>query len=252
LGVDKYTKISRETFAFIIVGIDILGIIILLASFIFIKISQNTTEKIFKEEIIQISDFTLHFSNLEFKADKIYEEFENIYCHLNEVYKVEIKNRMRKIYETDKSISLSTTKTIEGNKTLLELERLENLRKNNNNIFYDINFTFVDMNRIDIIIQKNKLVTNRKKLEFERNYNECITENRKYKLDQEINQIKSEEEKLLEDYLKFKENSQKIDDVYITFKNTEEVELIKNAYKKGIFTRCCIIICCNKKSIKHL
>lgn len=206
--------------------------------------SQLKTEEIFLEEIILISDFTLHFNDIKFNANKIYEEFEDFYNHLNYVYKIEIQKKIDFIkYEGN----FSDEENIK-----LEIERLEKLKETNNNIFYDINFTFVDMNRIEIILQKNKLVTKRKKLEFERNYTENIPENRKYRLDVDIKAIKHEEEILLEKFTEFKQNSQIIDDLYITFKNTEEVELIKNAYKKGKISRCWTIFCCNKKSIEHL
>ena len=243
------TRLNRETFAFLVVAIDILGILILFLSFFFIKRSQNKTEQIFLEEIIFISDFTLHFSNIRFNADKIYEDFEDFYNHLNNVYKVEIQKKIDKINQKDKSL--------QENEIKLELERLEQLKENNNNIFYDINFTFVDMDRIETIFKKNKLVIKRKKLEFEfekleKDFDENITKNRKYRLDLDIRNVKKEEERLLEEYLKFKKNFQIIDDVYVTFKNTEEVEIIKNAYKKGKISRCCTIFCCNRISIKHL
>ena len=64
-------KLDRETFAFIIVGIDILGVFILLISLKVISRSQKISEEIFKDEIVNISDFTLQFKNMQFNSEKI-------------------------------------------------------------------------------------------------------------------------------------------------------------------------------------
>lgn len=78
----------------------------------------------------------------------------------------------------------------------------------------------------------------------------------------EVLKIKSSEEdlkeiflriqKLDEKYLNSKKTNEIINDVYITFYNTDQCEEIKKAYKKSQFYRFCLWCCCSEKRIKHL
>ena len=132
------------------------------------------------------------------------------------------------------------------------MERLEKLKESNENILYDINYTFVDQKRINILLKKNQLVSKRKKIEFEKNNTENIGEYKLKELEVIIEDFKFDEEKLLNEFKKSQKNFEKIDDIYVTFKTTEEPYIFQNAYKRGIMSRCCTIFCCNRKSIEHL
>jgi hypothetical protein len=181
---------------------------------------------------------------MQFNIDKIYDDFEILYNHLRNVYKIEIEKKLEKVKKRGKDI--------DEKDVLLEIERLEKLKENNEDIFYDINYSFLDNRRINIILEKNQLVNERKKIEFEKNYSENIPEAKIKELEANIEDIKLEEEKLLNEFKESKKNFGKIDDIYITFKNTEEASVIKNAYKIGKISRCCKIMCCNRKSIQYL
>lgn len=206
--------------------------------------SQADTEEIFKEDITLISDYSLHFQNMQFDSDKIYENFEDFYSHLQLVYKIELENKIKEIEKRELNI--------EEKKVLLELERLKKIKENCDDIFYDINYTFVNNNRIQITLKKKQLVERRKKFEFELYNIENLDELKKKELEIIIEDLKSTEERLLEDYKKSESNLEKVDDIFVTFKSTEQVEILKNAYKKTKLGRCCTIFCCNRKSIEHL
>lgn len=180
---------------------------------------------------------------MNFDSIKILEDIEDFYCHLIEVYNIEMDKKYIKTKKRNKGI--------DEKDVLIELERLEKLKKDNINIIYDINYTFVNNIRINIILKKNRLVTQRKKYELEKNL-ENIKEDKKREIEIRIEDIKFEEEKLNEEYIKSKLNMSKIDDIYVTFKSTEDVEIIKKAYRLGICTRFWRIFCCNKQSIDHL
>ena len=147
----KILKIFGATVAGIAL---ILGVLALLISLLAISRSQKVSEEIFKEEIIMISDFTLHFQNMNFESKKITVDLENFFYHLVDVYKIEIDKKYQKVKRNEDRI--------EKNEVLKELERLEYLIKNPFNILYDINYTFVDQIGISIILEKNSISSKRK------------------------------------------------------------------------------------------
>ena len=85
----KDTTFKRKYFPFIAVGIDILGGILLLIILMIIPCSHKVTKKYFKEKMIQISDYTLHIEDLNFKTANIYVDVSQLLEHLDNVIKIE-------------------------------------------------------------------------------------------------------------------------------------------------------------------
>jgi len=133
-----------------------------------------------------------------------------------------------------------------------EAERLGLNIKNNENIIYDINYPLVDQTKLDIILKKNDLSGERIKLQYQAKIERNQNKDKYEKLNEQVMKKKKIEAELDEEYIRNINSFGKIDDIYITFYNTEDCEVIRNAYNKSAFKRCCTIFCCNRKKIKHL
>jgi len=219
--------------------------ITLFISLFFISKSQTTTEEKFREDYLKISNFTLHFANLELKGDNFYEELNLFQSHIKSVYDKQIEIKLDKIKN---GLNLSD---ININREE-EAKKLEKEMKNRESIIYDINYTLVNQNKLDIILEKNNLFGERMKLEYQA---EKVKEQNKddfNKINSDIFKLKKKENDLDQKYLANKNNFTKIDDIYITFYNSEDCEIIRQAYDRSKFSRCCTIFCCNRKKIQYL
>ena len=243
---DKEYNIDRATFSFITVGIDLLSILTLFISLFIISKSQEITEQKFTEDFLKISNFTLHFSDVGLDGTRFNEELESFYNHLKSVYDIELEKKIEKLQDP---MNLSYPQ-IDDRKA--EAERLDQSKKAKENIIYDINYPLVNQTKLDIVLKKNILHGERIKLQYhiekEKNRNK-----EKYEiLNQEFMKTKQKEAELDEEYIRNINSFIKIDDIYVTFYNTEDCEVIRSAYSKSSFNRCCTIFCCNRKKIKYL
>jgi hypothetical protein len=212
-----YNYMKRTDFSFVVVGIDLASMITLLISLIVITISQRNTERYFKENVVSLSDYTIHFQDLDIDQDKIYPELDNFLKHIYKVAKVEYPQF-------------------------------------NENLIYDINYPVITNHKLDLILEKNNLTQyiNVKRTEIMKNEN-TYSVSKLEKLKKNLAIMREKEKDLREKIEKYNvEKMKKVNDLYITFTSQSYRNKIIKAYNRGCCTRCCIICCCRTKTIKHL
>lgn len=212
-------KVPRDKFSFIIVAIDCGSMLILLIGLIIIPISQTKNQKYFKENVIQISHFSLHFNNLGLKQERINHELSDFIIHLNNVFKNELPKEAgteQLIYEfthpilTDHKLDL----VLDKNKTV---ERMNNYRKD-----LELNEQFYNTYKIERIRKQiNKLHEREKQLEKEIEKSNMI-------------ELKT------------------VNDAYVTFSKQHYKETIYKVYNRNKCKRCCLFCSCMGYRIRHL
>jgi hypothetical protein len=90
-------------------------------------------------------------------------------------------------------------------------------------------------------IKQDKL-NSEKKIQFDDN---------KYKYVKKLDELKSKMKKIKQK-IKNRDELHYIDEAYLTFRNQKIAHFFYEAYKKNKSVRCCYIICCQYKKIKHL
>lgn len=211
-------KISRTDFAYGVAFIDVASMLVLLIALIVMVFAQRRLEKYFKENVIEISDYTLHFKDLNFNQTAIKQELNSFLSHL---YNVNL---------------------------------VENPEDKDEDIIYDIVYPVVTDKKLDLIIDKNKLMEKIKikKTDLEVNQKDYTSEKIE-KIRTEIAKLREEEEKIRHDIVQSNKTEMKIvNDVYVTFTKQETRDRINAGYKKGCCTRCCLICCCQRHRIQHL
>jgi len=203
--------VDRASIAWIIVALDLASMASLLITMIIIPMSQERVAKFFRENVVKISDYTIHFKNLNFDNSIIYKELDDFIAHLNKIHHHE-------------------------NPYLLEEE----------DFIYDINFPLFNDKKIDMLrkrIQINSQIEEKEKELIKTQEDKLLEEIMKLKREeQELgNKIREAHYDCLP----------KINDVYITFTKQSYRNKILKAYTKGRCTRCCTICCCKFHTIKH-
>ena len=204
------SSVNRASVAWIIVGIDVGSMIILIMAMLIIPMSQTRTEKFFKENVVQISDYTIHFKNLNLSNYTIYKELDDFIAHLHKIHQHE-------------------------NPYLLEEEEF----------IYDINYPIFNDLKIGMLKEKVEIsaLIEEKENQFQEHYDEKLLEEidelkeKEEKLNQEIRETHYS-------YLP------KINDVYVTFTKQSFKNKLTKAYLRGCCTRCCIICCCRFHTLK--
>ncbi len=184
---------------------------------------------------------------MELDGENLNQELEFFYSHLKTVYDINLGEQIKNLGNRN-----SRSYEIDPNKRIEEVNRLKNNLKSKENIIYDINYTFVDQNKLDIILEKNDLQGKKVKLQHEIQLQKDMDKDKYEELTKQLSDLKKDEVCLEEQYLNDKNNFKKIDDVYVTFYNTEDCEIIRSSYNKSNLNRCCKILCCNRKKIQHL
>jgi len=214
----------------------------------FIIISNlKDLETKYKENYILISNYTLHLNEASFDSKNINGEFNQLLKHFSKVLKLEAEN--------------------EGYTNIKEMKDNKYIKKNNfedasqkldkywieKNIVYDLNYSYINSNKLNDIKYLNNLKVKKKRLGVKilNNNSESnikdngILEKKQQNLSKKITELEKKIE--LSYYL-----LTNIDDIFITFRNQIFAHLIKSAYNKSKFTRCCYFICCRGNKIKHL
>lgn len=204
---------KRSDFGFFVAGIDILSILVILIGIIVIEKSQKTNLNYFRDEVPQISYFTTRFENLNFNGNKINSEIGELIKHINTVIEL----------ETQKKLEL--------------------------NIIYDINYPFFSANILNLYLDKNQLKEKKRKFEERKKENQ----EKLPTYEKRLERIKTKSETINGMIKKTKDkDSNKVNDIYITFRIQKYSDIITKAYNRGKCSRCCLIFCCQKKKIEHL
>jgi hypothetical protein len=133
------------------------------------------------------------------------------------------------------------------------------------NIFYDINYSIMTNAKLDHIIDYNKYMFQKKKIQSVERRNQRTT-SLKFKNQPTIipvnsfnenieKKIKELDDKILKCQIAIKNDDKfniRIKEIYITLRNLKIAHFYNNAYKKNKCTRCCLIFCCEYKKIQHL
>jgi hypothetical protein len=91
-------KFDRKDFAYIIVGVDILSMLVLFFSLLIISRSQTITSDFFYLKYTKISNFTLHFTNLNLNINNMDYEINRFSDHLFKVFYFE-KESVNNLYD---------------------------------------------------------------------------------------------------------------------------------------------------------
>lgn len=209
-------EIDRNILAYIAVYIDVASIFIVIISIIFIARSSNRSEVIYQQKTNQISDYTVHCSDLNLKMSNFNSEVSDLLSHI------------------EKSMSKERPGLF-----------------NNSAYFYDLNYPVVSDQKLDIVKEKNEINEEiyklRKNLEKDR-----ISEKKKLKL---MNQIDEKEKHFLKltKELGTKSEITEVKDVWITYTRMKYANAVTDSYKKiSKCGRCCLICLCHKHKIDHL
>jgi hypothetical protein len=206
-------QVERSYFAIYVVCTDCASIIILLIGLATINLSQKTNERYFKKNVTKISDYTVHFVKRGLKNAYIYWELGCLVEHLNNVLQIETGEKdVCFIYDINYPIFNSRLMSLYNNKTLYN-SIIKDLSQGNENMEEDAK------TRIE-----TRILGYRKKIQ------------------KVNNDIETERVKGLN----------RIDDVFITFTDIKYSLIMKRAYRRSAFKRCCIIFCCMENKIKHL
>lgn len=210
-------KLTRKNAGFFIAGIDIVSMLTLLIGLLVIGSAQNRNEKYFKEQIVNITHYTIHFKNLQLNGITVYEEIDLLIKHINSTFKTELKGKL-----------------------------------NDNFFIYDINYPVLTDTKLDLIINKNKLNEQRKHLEIiEKNRN--VSSQKLLKIQQKVNVLKTKIDQV-DTKIKAAHNTglSKVNDIYVTFTNQEYAQAFSQFYNRSKCSRCCLIFWCQRNKIKHL
>jgi hypothetical protein len=215
-GGIKY--IQRVDFSWVVVCLDVGSMFSLLVCLLIIGIAQQRTNKFFKENVIEISDYTIHFKDLKFHHDTFYQELDSFMKHLYEIKKLEIP------------------------------------KDDENDFIYDVNFPVLTDSKLDKILERNKINEEINNLRLDLQKNEKNYSVKKLeKLTKQLSKLKDKEENLrmmiVDSQLT---NLETINDIYVTFTSQKIKNKLAESYKRGCCKRCCIIFCCQFYRIKHL
>jgi hypothetical protein len=208
---------KRSDFGFFVVGTDILSILVLLIGILVIGSSQKTNLQYFKDEVPEINDFTTRFKYMGFHGNKLYSEMGDLIKHIQMVIEIETQKKV------------------------------------NSSIIYDINYPFFSSNILELYIEKNLLIEQKRK--YQKLVEEAKVDNshKLEKLQTMLHKMQAQSEINNEMIKKTKDRDTcVVNDVYFTFRVQKYNEVVARAYSKGKCSRCCLIFCCQKKKISHL
>lgn len=211
-------KFSREKFAIVVVSIDIICVLSIIVTLLIISKSTYNNKHLYKQENLDITDYTVNFQNLKLNAQNVDIELNNLIKHIETVL---IK---------------------------------ENLIKQDELFFYDINYPLLSDDNLRIILRKNDLHEKNlniiRKLKFG---NERFTDKEIEKLE---NNLKKNDHKYKE-YESMYNSAQldivQLNDVWITFNKTKFATFLNRKYiNYSKLERFFLIMFCQKKRIEHL
>ncbi len=99
---------------------------------------------------------------MDLDRKNVNQEIELFYFHLQTVYENKIGDIIQKLGNPK-----SKFYEIDRKKRIEEVNRLKNNLKSKENFIYDINYTFVNQTKLDIILNKNDLQEKKVKLKYE-------------------------------------------------------------------------------------
>jgi hypothetical protein len=234
-------NIDRQIWAFVIVGTDIASILVLLICMIVISISQARLEENYNNKNILISDYTVKVSGVSLSFDKIHEELTELIRHF--------KINLSKENPRDK-YGLSTFKGTFEYYTKMYADCEEKISKEyiNNTEIYDINYPIITDTKLRLVLKYQQLHLRKKKLQrkLQAKVVKTKTEEKIFILDQEVKEV---QRRIIElDHTEL----ENIKEIYITFRNQKMAGFYHDLYRRGRCKRCCFIMCCQFKKIKHL
>jgi len=269
--LDEYVElgslsIDRTSLSYLIVYIDVAGVLILFITILIIKFDYNKMNRTYKESNKVINQYTLNISNLAIDFDSIDKELNDLSIHLDSILNETLKSSITVIDEETKRFG-NTEKIEVIKKRENEFENLNSIKnpeginlnvtdKNEFNSFiYEINYPFISDKKLSLILKKEKEVANyfdkKTKLEsiLKIPNNEKAIESLKNNLESKKENLKKTMEELNSTEIK---KSGKINDIFITFSSPRYSKFLFNKFNKSRCTRFWFICCCNYKKIKNL
>lgn len=232
---DRYVALSnnsltRGVVSYVVVVIDFIGIIILLSTLILIKRDQGRVKKLFLENYISISHYTVHLKNMSIKKGDLYQTLNDLILHLQKVLKDEVSFNEVQFYEPT-------------------------LKLNSGSFIYDINYPIINTSMLHMLLEKEELVKNHE--DCVKNYYHFKRISNQKKTFEYSNKVKILKEKIVKLQYKMsqyreEDDIDKIEDLYLTFTDIKRPQYFTEIYRKNKCTRCCYIFCCQSKKIKHL
>lgn len=204
------TKVDRSSMAWVIVVLDIASMFCFLVALITLSIAQVRTQKFFRENMVEISDYTIHFKNLNLDNKIIYKELDDFIAHLTKI------------------------------------QILENPKfQENEEFIYDINYPIFNDSKIKMLNDRIAINSEIEEQEKHLIYNTeektveklALLKEKEIELTHKIREIH---------YI----HISKVNDIYITFTNQSYRNKLFNSFRKGSCTRCCIICSCKFHTIK--
>jgi hypothetical protein len=280
---DKYIHIAtydidRSIWAYIVSATDVFCMVGLIVTLIIISRAQNNNKKSFYEHNELINKYTIRINNVDIDYQNIKNEVDQLIVHIRTLTDDKV-NRLNA--EAEQQIKLQTKKSnIERQNANVHVE-LENITNNpqfqkpqqvqklephvqpnveiiklsENNFIYEINCPNISQNILDLINKKTKLVKFSNSLKIKYYYTKIggadktklLAIEDKYKVTQD--QIIDIDKQITHGQ---QTHAGRIHDIFITFVNSKVALNLAKMYNKSTLTRCCYILCCNYKKIKHL
>lgn len=213
-------RIDRTNFGFIVVFIDIASMLTLILTVVMyihinfsIPIQQKRNEKFYKENIIQISDYTLHVEDIDVNNNEMLPYINSFISHIHSVFDKEgVKYNISPVYE--------------------------------------YNYPILTNVKLDLYLEKDKLFQEKK--ELRRKMLKEEDQKNKEKFEKEYEEKVEEIKKIEEEITVSSTDLITINDLYVTFTNQHFADKFFGFYQKTKCTRCCIICCCKRHEIQHL
>lgn len=289
LCLDRYIElgnsyIDRSGLAFLLVYIDVAGILVFLFTIIIIKWSYTRlnnsykeTEKNINQYTINIKSLSLDFSNVEIELNylaifldglisnsleeaksrqSVYPEKIDIKLNSDNVNNIQIKNDE---HERKHPFQKSNVNIYGENKSSEMVINPDDKHQINNNFLknsyiYEINYPYISDKKLSLILNREKLVGDyldkkaKMKVLMEENAKPKKMENLKASIEKKRDEINKTLLALSSaEVLK----SGRINDIFITFTDPKFSKFIYNSYNKTKCTRCCYIMCCNYNKLRR-
>ena len=183
-------KITKNAVSWVVVFIDIGSIIIVLVAIYILPIHQVKRYNYYNKQKLLVSDFTLHFRNLDIKRSNIYEGLSELIDH--------IENVLQNLNDKGENESLNHT----------------------DQLIYDINFPIMSITQLETVEKLNQLGLEKIQLSD----NSIANKSKIEKIDRETIELKKKLK------TSFQEDLDEIDDVFITFSTQDQAKKLKDLY----------------------
>jgi len=249
------SKIDRTSLNYLIVYIDVAGIIVLLITIIIILKDTKKVKKIYKKKNKVINQFTIHIKDVSWNFKEFDWKMNNLAKHLEQIIENGIKDNEGKELQQIGLGEINDQYRETNRENDIELSDMSKSQKDS--FIYEINYPYIGDKKLNLILEREKLISefkeekialdqmidlNDRKDELKIVIKTGKLEKKRKKIEKIISSLGDDEDI----------KNLRINDIFITFTHPRYRKYLYKTYDKTKCTRCCYIFCCKYKKIKHL